>query len=262
MRMRLDLKQNPWVWQVTSLSVVLGMLLGAALKTQTSIRSNTNIPTTRFQGLAQAFLDEKDENKHLHGEITKLREQVNSYEEAKGADGFKTQLVKKELEKTKLLAGLMPAQGPGLEVTLQDSRRRPSRDMPLEIVQYYNIHDSDLRDFVHLLFANGAEAISIKDRDSEQRVILTTGIICTNGTIKVDGVRMGSPFTIRAIGPPDVLEQALKMSGGFMEKWREGLLTPDVVDSMVRLESVKNMTLPAYSGNTQFIFAHNLKARE
>lgn len=259
MKFRFDFKENNWVLQVTILSVVLGMLLAAALKTQTSIRTNSGIPTTRFPGLAEAFLGEKERNKVLRGEIADLRAKLSGYEEVRGQDTSKTQLLKSELENVKLLAGLSAAEGPGVEVTLRDSPKKPPADTDPFLLPYYNVHEQDIQDFVNVLFANGAEAISIKDSDSEQRIIVTSSVMCTNGTIRVDGVGMGSPFTIRAIGAPDVLESALRMNGGLLDRWRsDGLPLPrGLVDSMVRLEKKSDIALPAYSGPTRLIYAHS-----
>lgn len=247
----LDLKQK-WIWQVSMLSIVLGMLLAAALKTQQNIRVKSGIPTTRVSGLAQALLDEKDRNRLLQKEITDLRAKVDAYEQAGREGTSQGRLLGEELKKAKFLAGLVPAQGAGVEVTLRDSRRTPPVDLGPELEQDYIIHDLDLRNFVNELLANGAEAIAVNDRDSSQRIIASTSIRCVGGIIRVNDVAMAPPFVISAIGPPDVLESALEMRGGIIEQFRpiEGLGS-----GMVQVRKKRHLTVPAYSGSTLFKYA-------
>lgn len=247
-----DLRRNGWIWQVTMLSVVLGMLLAAALKTQQSVKRASGIPTTRVSGLAQLLLDEKDRNRSLQKEIVDLRAKVDQYERAAGEDSTKTQILRDEIQKAKLLAGLLPAQGPGVEVVLRDCPKPVPADASPEIIQEYVIHEYDLRDFVNELLANGAEAIAISDRDSTQRIIASTPIRCDAGIIRVNRHPMSTPFRITAIGPPNTLKSALEMPGGIMSRFRfiEGL-----TGSMVSVKTREHLVVPAYSGATSFIYA-------
>lgn len=248
----LELKRNGWIWQITLLSVVLGMLLAAALKTQQHIKFQSGIPTTRVSGLAQALLDEKENNKRLHTEIEDLRTKINKYEQSQGQGSTQTDLLRNELKSGKFLAGLSPAEGPGVEVTLQDSSKRPAPDAEPLLQQEYIIHDLDLRNFVNELLANGAEALSIKDKDSNQRIIANTSIRCVGGVIRVNGVAMAPPFTICAIGPPDVLYSALRMPQGIIEQFRA---INGLSGRMVQVKKLDRMVIPAYSGSTQLLYA-------
>jgi uncharacterized protein YlxW (UPF0749 family) len=246
-----DLKQSGWILQVTVLSVVLGVLLAASLKTQLNVRKISGIPTTRVSGLAQALLDEKDRCKVLQKEISDLRAKVDEYERVLGEGSTKTQVLSEELQKAKFLAGLNPTEGAGVEVVLRDSRKSPPSNAA-ELVGEYIIHDLDLRNFVNELLANGAEAIAICDEDSSQRVIARTPIRCVAGVIRVNDVPMSTPFVIKAIGPPHVMESALKMADGIIDQFRyiEGLNR-----EMVQVRRKDNIFLPAYTGSTFFKYA-------
>jgi uncharacterized protein YlxW (UPF0749 family) len=248
MNLLLDLKRNGWIWQITILSLVLGMLLAAALKTQRSIRSDSGIPTTRFTGLAKALLDEKDRNKLLETEIKELRAKVDESQQALVGGSTQSKVLGEELQQAKFLAGLIPARGSGVEVTLRDSNRKPPADVDVQIKQEYIIHDADLRNFVNELLANGAETIAIND----QRIIAKTAIRCVGAVIKVNDVPMAAPFKIIAIGPPDLLESALKMPGGIMDEFR---FIQGISRGMVQIRKSDNLTVPAYSGSTSFKYA-------
>jgi uncharacterized protein YlxW (UPF0749 family) len=63
-------------------------------------------------------------------------------------------------------------EGPGIELTLQDSKKRPSGDSPELLPELYTIHDYDLLRVVNELRQAGAEAISING----QRIVASTAI--------------------------------------------------------------------------------------
>lgn len=254
-----DFKRNSWIWQVTLLSVVLGMLLAAALKTQQSVKLASGIPTTRISGLTQILLDEREQKKVLQVKLTDLQAKVDRYERAVGEGGTQSQILKDELYRAKLLAGLLPAKGDGVEVLLRDSRKPMPADLEPGLRPEWIIHDSDLRLFVNELFANGTEAIAISDQDSTQRIIANTPIRCDAGVIRVNKMAMSSPFTIIAIGPPGVLKSALEMPNGLISQFRfvEGL-TP----SMVKVKIGKDLYVPSYSGTTSFRYATTAEPEE
>lgn len=252
MNMRFDPEHDKWIISITIMSVVLGMLLAAAFKTQWSIRNTAGIPTTRFSGLAQALIDEKSRNKEMQKEILTLREKISDYEAKSGTVTEQSRLLNEELQKVKFMAGLTPATGKGVEITLRDSPKSPPADADPNLLQFYVIHDSDLRDFVNELIANGAEAIAISDKSSVQRVIGKTAIRCVAGVIKINDVPMGPPFVITAIGPANLLSGAIEMRGGLLDNFR---FIDGLAKTMVQIRIKDNLTIPAFSGNTSLIYA-------
>ncbi len=248
-----DVRHSGWVWQVTVLSVVLGMLLAAALKTQQTVKSISGVQTTHFTTLVQQYLDEKDRNKLLRNEIMDLRVKVDKYEQSGVKDSSKSQLLSDELQKTKLLAGLTSVDGQGLEITVQDVPGGPPPGTPAMLEQEYIIHDLDLRNMINELLANGAEAISVRDQDNEQRIIAVSAIRCVGGPIQINRVPMSPPFTIIAIGPPATMESGLKMTNGLLENWHA---LPGLGKSMVKIRKKQDVVVPAYSGNTSSLFIY------
>ena len=67
--------------------------------------------------------------------------------------------------------------------------------------------------FVNELNSAGAEAVSING----QRITSRSSIKCAGSIINVNGVRIAAPFTIKAIGDPEVLESALRFKGGVID---------------------------------------------
>src|SRR5262249_39108553 len=131
---------QPWVWQVTSLSVVLGLLLGLALRSQWQIRQ-LQLPGNRFSTLAAAYGDLKKGNEQLQQEVSKLREQSTRLETQLSEGTHATQALNRQLQEVKLLAGLTPVRGPGLVITLRDSKKKlPAGYDPAQAI----VHDQDI----------------------------------------------------------------------------------------------------------------------
>ena len=250
----LGLKKSSWIWHVTLLSMALGVLLAAALKTQQTIRTGAGIPSTRWTVLARSLADEKERNGVLESEIKDLRAKLNQYESALGGGGSQTGLLRTELRSAQVQAGLVAVKGEGVQVTLQDSRKKPPLDASPELMDDYNIHDYDIRDFVNELLASGAEAIAVND----QRIIANTSIRCVGPTIQINNAAMAPPFVITAIGPAEDMDAALKMRGGVLDMFR----VMDDLSDMVKIIKRKDLVVPAYSGSTRYRFAHPVEPAE
>lgn len=104
-------------------------------------------------------------------------------------------------------AGLTPADGPAVTVSLDDAPRAAvNRDLaagaqPDDLV----IHQQDVQGVVNALWAGGAQAMSIMG----ERVVATSAVRCVGNTLLLHGQAFGPPFVVTAIGDPDELMQAL-----------------------------------------------------
>jgi uncharacterized protein YlxW (UPF0749 family) len=103
-------------------------------------------------------------------------------------------------------AGLDPAHGPGLIVTLNDAQRdangRFPRDAsPDDLV----VHQQDIQAVLNALWSAGAEAIQMQD----QRIIDTSAPRCVGNTLLLNGRTYSPPYTITAIGDAAAMQAAL-----------------------------------------------------
>ncbi len=165
-------------------------------------------------------------DKELQQEIEKATENNSELEEAKNQinDGNK-------------IIGLTEVNGSGVVITVADSDIDPNTVInPNDLL----VHDIDILKIVNELKNAGAEAISIND----QRVILTTSIICGGNIININGERIGSPFEIKAIGSPEALAN-LSRPGGYLSILKESGIK-------VSLKKSNNITIPKYSGVLNF----------
>jgi uncharacterized protein YlxW (UPF0749 family) len=172
-------------------------LLGFGLAVQ--VRSNTStsgLTAARQEDLVR-ILDE------LSSREDRLRRQIADLEAARArlsTTGDRSVAALEEARKRStelgILAGTLPAQGPGVELTLTDPEGRLAAE--------------DLLDAVEELRAAGAEAIQV----GGVRIGLDSAFTSVDGGIAVDGVKLTAPYTILAIGDPPTLATAMGIPGG------------------------------------------------
>ena len=138
------------------------------------------------------------------------------------------------------ILGLTEVTGPGVIVTLGDSKKDASSSLDPSMLL---VHDTDVLSVINELKNAGAEGISIDD----QRIIPTTGIICAGNIIDINDEKVGAPFEIKAIGLPEQLA-ALDRPGGYLE-----LLRSYSVEA--KLEKSNSITIPKYTGTMTYEYA-------
>jgi uncharacterized protein YlxW (UPF0749 family) len=132
-----------------------------------------------------------------------------------------------------ILAGTVPAQGPGIELTITDPERRFAAE--------------DLLDAIEELRAAGAEAIQV----GGVRVGLDTAFVATDRGIAVDGVSLAAPYPIIAIGEPATLATAMEIPGGVSDTARRagGNARVQQRDQVV-IRALRSAKVPRYARPT------------
>jgi uncharacterized protein YlxW (UPF0749 family) len=106
----------------------------------------------------------------------------------------------REVQTLSVLAGTVPAIGPGIQITVRD----PQNQLSL----------NHLLDGIEELRNAGVEAVEINDR---VRVIAQTSFEEDPDGVRVDGVVLKPPYVIDAIGNADTLAGALEFQDGFSD---------------------------------------------
>ena len=153
----------------------------------------------------------------------------------------------KFIAELKLQAGLLPLEGQGVIVTMDDSTSKVRAD---ENPNLYVIHDDDILRVINELRAAGAEAISING----QRLIATSEIRCAGPTLSVNNVRSAPPYEISAIGDKNSLEKSIRMRGGVEE-------TLKVWGIRLKVESSDEIYIPAYTGEFRQVYSRVAEER-
>jgi uncharacterized protein YlxW (UPF0749 family) len=228
---------NNWVMPVTALSLVLGFMLVTASITATNRGSRFSLlgndQRVRFNtgqdDIQQKYIQ-------LSSEVSKLRDENSRLQKAVGDNSKSANVLNESLNEAKAFAALTDLQGPGIKVTLLDSKRQLSGFGGNDNI----IHDVDILKVTNELFASGAEAVDVNG----QRVAATTSFRCAGPVIYFDNVHIASPFVIRAIGDPAALLGGMNLPGGILDEIKQ------TDPSMVMIEQVKDMKMIAYAGST------------
>ncbi len=238
-----NMKHRSFIWQISSVSFFLGLLLAAATVTASKVgRDGTAQTRTGFVYGPNISVDPEKKTEVLQDQIKKLRSDIASLEKASSTRSDVSKDLNRDLQETKLFAGLSEVSGPGVVVTLSDSRK-------VRIVgvdpQSYLIHDRDIRDVVNELRASGAEAVSVNG----QRITVSSSIRCAGPIVLINQDEMATPFIIQAIGDPDKLISALNIHDGVLDQIRT------FGTDMARSEKRASLTLPAFAGSTHIKYA-------
>lgn len=157
--------------------------------------------SARQEDLVEILDGLNNESRRLETEIENLqdsREQLRS-----GADRQRVarREARKRLDDLGILAGTVPAEGPGVRIRVTDPEGKFSPELMVEGVQ-------ELRDA-------GAEAIEI---NNSVRVVAETSFGGSAGAVTVDGEPIGTPIVIEAIGGSDSLASGASFRGGFADQ--------------------------------------------
>lgn len=185
--------------------LVLGIMVAVQFKT---VKNNIG-PVTEYRARELAsqlkrITTERDSLVELKNELEK---KLREYENAEAEGNVAAKYLNEELNKARIIAGLVDVEGPGIVMIVDD----------LKFSEHYNyniISYTDLLELVNELNAAGAEAISIND----QRIISTTEIRQAGLHININTVKFAPPFTFKAIGDPKTLEAALRMRDGIIQR--------------------------------------------
>ncbi|MBQ1026457.1 DUF881 domain-containing protein [Micromonospora sp. C95] len=183
--------------------VVLLGLLGFTLAVQLKMTTtDSSLATARQEDLVRILYD-------LEAREIRLRQDIGALEESQrqlrsGEQGREAALEEatRRADELGILAGTLPARGPGLTVRFQAGAEPISAARVLDAVQ-------ELR-------GAGAEAMQISggDRATVRIVASTYFLNGEGGSLIVDGRPLTGPFTITVLGDPATMRTALNIPGG------------------------------------------------
>jgi uncharacterized protein YlxW (UPF0749 family) len=226
--------------------LVLGLALGLLLGVVWIPNAQPERDTSVLEGsqLWYTISRLEAEQQELKGTLADLRQQLAERQQTASAHTGRLQALSDELERQRLLAGLVAIRGPGVVVTLDDSEVQvPSSASAND----YIIHEYDLRDIVNVLWMAGSEAVAIND----ERLTNQSSVYCAGSTVMVNNTRLSPPYRIRAVGNSRVQQDYLanpSYLASLKEKQRLHGLRFDV-------EAVADQTLPPFSGGFLVQFA-------
>ncbi|KES05979.1 membrane protein [Streptomyces toyocaensis] len=201
---RQRLVKGLWPPRVTRAQLIVALLLfglGFGLAVQVASTSDTDsaLRGARQEDLVRILDELDDRTERLEDEKQGLEQQRDELENSSDqAEEARKQTIEKERQ-LGVLAGTVAAQGPGITMTIEDTKGTVEANMLLDAVQ-------ELR-------AAGAEAIQVNG----VRVVAGTYLTESGNGVGVDGNKITAPYRFKVIGKAQDLEPALNIPGGVVQ---------------------------------------------
>lgn len=235
------------------ISLILGLMCvvlsyGIAVQIKTINGTESIISTNSKENeLRDAVLKSKEKYDNLYSELEDAENKLEA--ERTNATQNNTELTELEnkIKDGNKILGLTEVIGNGLIITINDNQDISLNNWFAD-PNLLLTHDTDLIRVVNELKNAGAEAISI----NEQRLVTTSAIECDGNIIKVNGEKIGAPFTVKAIGLPEVLINVDRV-GGYLDYLKDSPRYLKV--SVEKMTDKKTITIPKYTGVIKFQYA-------
>lgn len=222
---------------VATVALVFGFLAAIQVRSERLLAPSSQL--ARAAALAHSVQDLEKTNGDYRKRIAAMRAELTALEAAAAQRSSADRALAEQLAALRELAGLTALRGPGVTVKLADGR--PS-DQQLPDHLGYRIAFEDIEDVANLLFAAGAEGVSVNGR----RLTPLSSFHSEGRYVLIDqGPPISSPFTIQAVGDPATMETALEDTGTL----------PDVRLRVERFQLIfswsrqPDLVLPAYDSS-------------
>ncbi|MGW5369242.1 DUF881 domain-containing protein [Streptomyces sp. NPDC004009] len=224
-----------WPPRVTRAQLIVAVLLfglgfGLAVQVASNSDSDSALRGARQEDLVRILDELDDRTQRLEDEkqgLEKQRQELQSSSDQAAEARRQTAEKEKQLG---ILAGTVAAQGPGITMTVEDTKGTVKADMLLDAIQ-------ELR-------AAGAEAIQVNG----VRVVASTYFTDSGKAVSVDGNKINAPYRFKVIGKSQDLEPALNIPGGVVQtlEKEQATVTVERSDKIV-VDALRQVKQPDYA---------------
>jgi uncharacterized protein YlxW (UPF0749 family) len=212
---------------------VLLAVLGFAAITQ--VRTNTTDNTYagyREQDLVDVLSGLSDTSQRAQTQINQLEASRRRLEQNRQAQSAALEAAQKQAEELSILAGWVPATGPGIRLTVTEGPR------PVDV--------NSVLDTIEELRSAGAEAMQV---NGKVRIVAQSAIEPAPGGLTIDGTLVTSPYVFDAIGDPHTLSGALELVDGPIAQFKNDAGATVDLQSLDSLDitAVRQPTTPQYA---------------
>jgi uncharacterized protein YlxW (UPF0749 family) len=176
-----------------AIALVVGFLLAVQATRDPGL---SRLAAERPEDLTRILADLGEEADQLTRQVGELRVKLSRYRSSARTDDVAVRDARETLADLQVLAGVVPVEGPGIVISIDDPGVEIEWDAMLDLIQ-------ELRDA-------GAEAIAVNDT----RVLASTWFGPAGRGVSISGEALSAPFSIAAIGPAEELAEAMQLAGG------------------------------------------------
>ena len=239
------------------ISITLGiMCFVLTLAIAIQIRTMNSANSTASQNLSNNSLREnvlkwKEKYDNISEKLKEAEKKLEVVREQAAKNDKTSSTKEEELKKYNTILGLTNVKGSGIVIELEDGKF-DNTILSIESSSDLLVHNDDLLSLVNELRNAGAEAIEING----QRIINNSSITCEGNIIKINGERIGSPFTIKAIGGSQgLLYGQITRAGSYLELMsNRGVKVKEV-------KQLDDISISKYSGTISFKYIKELNGK-
>ncbi|MHB8573380.1 MAG: DUF881 domain-containing protein [Candidatus Dormibacteria bacterium] len=197
-------------------ALLLGVVSAATVAVAVAqVRSAENAPQSaqvaRNQALVQSVARLESDNRDLRHRVSALNSDLAGLENDAASLSADYQAALIQLNAERAAAGLLPAAGDGVQVTLDSG---PDPNTPGDRSSRWLVGYQDLEDLVNTLWRGGAEGVSVNG----ERVVATTAFFQVGAQVGVStGLPLSLPLRVSATGNPEALQSALATGSGLAD---------------------------------------------
>ncbi len=236
------------------IGITLGIMcliltFGVTLQIRTmNSASSTASQTLADNELRDSVLKWKEKYDNISEELKRAEKVLEGVRQTATQDNVTASAKEEELKKNQTMLGLTDVKGSGIVIELQDGKLDNSF-LTIAEPSKVLVHYEDLLSLVNELRNSGAEAIQING----QRIVNTSAITCEGTVIKINGERIGSPFTIKAIGSQALLYGQITREGSYLNTMK------DTGVDVVSVTQEDEITIEKYTGTMNFKYIKSVK---
>ncbi len=191
---------RPRATPAQALTGVLCVMLGFAIAVQVRQTDTASLSTMRESELVSLLDQTTRQADELQDQVSELERTQQELRSGSSSREAALDAATRSAAAQGILSGRLPAEGPGVTVTVRDPQGEVSALTLLNLLE-------ELRNA-------GAEAVQLND----QRLTASSYVLGTDAGIEVDGTLLSPPYRWVAIGDPDTIATALAIPGGALAK--------------------------------------------
>lgn len=226
---------------------ILTFAIAVQIRTMNSA-SSTASQTLADNELRDSVLKWKEKYDNMSEEVKRAEKTLEAVRQTATQNNTTASAKEEELKKNQTLLGLTDVKGSGIVIEFQDGKLDNTFlaiDEPSKVL----VHYEDILSLVNELRNSGAEAIEVNG----QRIVNTSAITCEGTVIKINGERIGSPFTIKAIGSQALLYGQIIREGSYLNVMK------DTGVDVIAVTQEDEITIEKYKGTMNFKYIKAVK---
>jgi uncharacterized protein YlxW (UPF0749 family) len=221
---------HPRATRAQVLAGVLCAVLGFAVVVQLRQADDASLSGLRTDELVRLLDETTTSADQLSREAASLQAERDQLESGSSTRQAAIDAARRSAAMQGILSGRLPAEGPGVRISLQDPNG--------------TIRPVTMLNMLEELRNAGAEAIQVGD----ERVTASSAFTGAPGGIQLDGVTLKAPYVWLVIGDPDTIQTALQIPGGAMAYVRNDGGTGDVAKVQhVEVNALRELPDPKYA---------------